>query len=232
MIDFSHWDRIITKPDWYVQLADELMLIRELPGKDPAKYKVREYFEDRLFNDKVALAKTGPDLDEQRKPVDTIVVHHTSNDQAYTLPKMNAVQLLNVYVPHYLNPGEGREKSMQYQPIWSNHFHEGRQVFYAYHWFIHKDGSIQRLLGDDKIGWHAGNWDINCRSVGICLDDDYSMKDPDRPTIERLARLIKEHYPHIEIKSIVGHREVNPTTTCPGNNFLGGWKNDLLELLQ
>lgn len=232
MIDLSQWDEIIAKPDWYVRLADDLMLIRELPGKDPAKYKVREYFEQRLLEGKVALAESGPNLDEQRKAVDTVVIHHTSNDQAYTLPKMNAVQLLNVYIPYYLDPKVLNERSLKHQPVWSNHFHEGKQVFYAYHWFVHQDGSIQRLLDDEKIGWHAGNWDINCRSVGICLDDDYSNKDPDRETLRRVARIIKENYSHIPASNIVGHRQVNQKTTCPGNNFENGWKQELIELLR
>ena len=231
-IDYKLWDEIIAKPDWYVRLADDLMRIRELPGPNEEKYRVRQYFEDRLLEGRVALATSGMDLDEQREPIDTIVIHHTSNDKPYSLAKMNAVQLLNVYVPHYLNPGEGRESSLKHQPIWSNHFHRGKQVFYAYHWFIHRDGTAERLLADKHIGWHAGNWDINCRSVAICLDDDYTQKDPDVTTLRRLADLIRGNYPDVKPSGIVGHREVNARTICPGNSFLGGWKNDLLELLR
>jgi N-acetyl-anhydromuramyl-L-alanine amidase AmpD len=144
---------------------------------------------------------------------------------------MNAVQLLNVYVPYFMNPTVEEEKHLKHQPIWSNHIVEGKQVFYAYHWFVRMDGSVERLLTDDQIGWHAGNWDINCRSVAICLDNDYSNQDPSPVVLRAAAKIIKEHYSGVQADRVLGHREVNDKTTCPGGNFLGGWKQQLIGLI-
>ena len=141
---------------------------------------------------------------------------------------MNATQLLNVYASYFADPKE-YEKSLKGRPIWSNHQQNGRQVFYVYHWLMRMDGSFEQLLDDSQIGWHAGNWEINKRSVAVCLDNDYERQNPTNETLQTLAKHIKTHYP--SVKNIIGHGEANPKTICPGTNFLAGWKPLLLEYL-
>jgi|GEM_PF-2098109 len=51
-------------------------------------------------------------------------------------------------------------------------------VFCAYHWLVYMDGTMERLLQDNEVGWHAGKWDVNCKSVAICLDDDFENLAP------------------------------------------------------
>ena len=227
----ARWDKLVSQPDWYVKHWREIWAISKLESGHPRKVAARMYFEDRLKTGRIALADHGDNLDIQRLPIDTIVIHHTSNMVPYTLDKMNAVQLLNVYVPYYLNPRVKGEEHLKNQPIWSNHIIEGKQVFYAYHWFVRMDGSVERLLTDDQIGWHAGNWDINCRSVAICLDNDFSNQDPSPVVLRAVAKIIEEHYSGVQADRVLGHREVNDKTTCPGGNFLGGWKQQLIDLI-
>lgn len=91
------------------------------------------------------------------------------------------------------------------------------------------DGTAERLLRDDELGWHAANGDINCRNVAICLDNDYGEQDPDPALINQVGCFIVAHYPGVPTGRIFDHREVSKTgTDCPGNNFAGGWKEDLL----
>jgi N-acetyl-anhydromuramyl-L-alanine amidase AmpD len=94
------------------------------------------------------------------------------------------------------------------------------------------DGSFERLLDDDKVGWQAGNWDINKRSVAICLDNDYENQDPSDEILKKLAKFIKKNYPKIQPGKIVGHCEARQGTICPGINFKIIWKSKLLELLK
>jgi N-acetyl-anhydromuramyl-L-alanine amidase AmpD len=101
-------------------------------------------------------------------------------------------------------------------------------VFWGYHWLMRKDGSFENLLPDNQIGWHAGNWDINKRSIGICLDNDYENKDPKDETLQKLADFIKDNYPN---KVTIGHCEARRGTICPGKNFLDGWKKNLLSYI-
>jgi N-acetyl-anhydromuramyl-L-alanine amidase AmpD len=71
---------------------------------------------------------------------------------------------------------------------------------------------VERLLQDRHVGWHAGDWEVNRASVGICLAGDYSRQ---RPTAAALAALrgVLARYPGA---TLMLHREVNCATDCPG----------------
>ncbi len=237
--DESAWSAALSKPDWFVVLADELKGLRRQwedsanPQRDDIKREVRGFFERKLLGGEIALADRGENMDVQREPVDTIVIHHTSAQPGYTLPQMNAVHLLNLYVPYYLNPPVAAEQHLKGTPIWSGHFDgAGNPVFYAYHWLVRMDGSVERLLADGKIGWHAGNWEINKRSVAICIDNDYTDLVPYDEVLKAVAGLIRTHYGAIPHVRIFGHRDVGKLPTiCPGELFEDGWKPVLLKLL-
>ncbi|HEX5395047.1 MAG TPA: peptidoglycan recognition family protein [Candidatus Saccharimonadales bacterium] len=219
--DEEHWTEAVKSPGWCLEFN---ALAREMADKFSAdtetlnkfKRESRGFFEKALLEGKVALAASGPDLDKERQPIDTIVIHHTSAKPGYRLSYMNATQLLNVYAPEYKN-GD----------IWSNHLQSGKQVFYVYHWLMRMDGSFERLLDDPQIGWHAGSWEVNKCSIAICLDNDYENQDPSDEVIDKLAKHIKSVYP--DIKKIIGHCEANSGTICPGTNFLSIWKSKLLR---
>ena len=233
--DQNHWVEVIKKPDWYFEFDKYIKAARQAfpegsEGRGKIHKATRHFFEKALLENKVALATNGPNLDAQRKPIDTIVIHHTGHPN-YRLNYMEATQLLNIYARYYANPTLAQERGLKGEPIWSNHFRDGRQTFLCYHWLMHLDGSFERLLDDDKIGWQAGDWDVNCRSVAICLDNDYEKQDPPAEILEKLAAHITKYYPEISKERIIGHREANPSTICPGENFLSGWKPKLLDLL-
>jgi hypothetical protein len=226
--DELYWSETIKRPDWYLEFNDfaikaKLKTEADAPAQEELNKKVRRFFEDALQSELVSVGSSGHDFDTERQPVDTIAIHHTSAQPGYKLSYLNAVQLLNIYVPAYT---EGREKG---QPIWSGHFHGSQQVFWGYHWLMRMDGSFERLLQDDQIGWHAGNWDINRRSIGICLDNDYENQNPTDEILQKLAGHIKQNYP--SVKKIIGHREAREGTICPGGHFLDIWKPKLLQYL-
>lgn len=230
--DEHEWAKKISSPAWYldyIQLAEEA---KRTLGEDSDKFvklrrRFRHFFEEQLTLNHVCLADSGPNLDEQRQPIDTLVIHHTSGSPGYRLSYMEATQLLNIYAPVYANPSAS-ERGIKGQAIWSGHFRNGKQTFLAYHWLMRMDGTFERLLGDDKIGWHAGNWEINKKSIAICLDNNYENQDPTDETLRQLAQHIKKYYPGLQI---IGHREARAGTTCPGGNFLGGWKDKLIKYL-
>lgn len=255
--DENYWSKIIEKPDWYMEFvpfADSAYkkLKDGSPERDHFTKTVRHFFETAFDEGRLALADRGPNLDEERQPVNTVVIHHTSSQPGYSLSFMNMTHLLNIYAKYYYQPRDDREKALRGQPIWSGHFRGGKPSFLAYHWLMRMDpvrgknlkksagsqgasrasnggdGRFERLLDDDQIGWHAGNWDINKRSVAICLDNDYEKQDPADEVLRRLAAHIKKHYPGCKI---IGHREARAGTICPGTNFLSAWKPKLLEYL-
>lgn len=235
--DEVHWSQVIKKPDWYLEFNELAAKAKQKfsPGSQQLNQfskTARHFFEGALEEGRVALASEGPDLDAQRQAVDTIVIHHTSAQPGYRLSYLNAVHLLNIYAPYFANPTVRGEENLKGQPLWSGHFYKGEQVFWGYHWFMNMDGKFTRLLKDEQIGWHAGDWRINRRSIGICLDNDYEQHDPDDELLKQLAKFIKQNYPTIGSSNIIGHCESKASTTCPGGNFIGGWKDKLLKYVE
>lgn len=233
--DRAYWESQLKHPDWYVRLEKELeKWIFPIVHGDPVVRKFRhqayELIEELLKKGEIPLATEGPNFDTKRKPIDTIIIHHTEEGPNIRLNKLSAIGLLRQYGLRYLqNDVLGRE--LRGQPIWSNHFWDDRMVFYAYHWLIRPDGKAERLLKDEYIGWHAGVWKINTRSVGIALSGNYEHKRPPIAQIESIAMVIKKYYPQIDKKRIFGHLEVKKGKTCPGEYFLKEWKAKLLNLI-
>lgn len=224
----KYWEERLTFPDWYVRLEEELRtLIFPVVRPDAAlkrfRHQVYELVEELLESGTLPLAQTGPQLDGERCPIDTIVIHHTTEELDIRLGKLSAIGLVRQYAFQYLvNNVLGH--TVRGEPIWSGHFLQGKMVFFAYHWLMRPDGTTERLLEDGYIGWHAGNWLVNTRSIGIAFSGDYEQSEPPSAQIEATVRLIREHYPQVASANILGHCEVVEGTTCPGGQFLNGWK--------
>ena len=238
----TKWERLLGKTNWHLTIVPEIEEIRKgfadesEVEQDAVKMELYDFFELHLKNSDIALEKNPPNTDAERKPIDTIVIHHTSNPAGMSKERLSGMELMRLYAPYFYEPKSEADKSMKGRPIYSGHARDGKQVFWPYHWFVRKDGTAERLLEDNEIGWQAGNWDINCRSVAICFDGDYENSRPSDVELQAVVRLVKEKYPSVPKQSILGHREVNPKTTCPSNLFLSqenirGWKDDLLALI-
>lgn len=234
-IDKSFWLDSLNKTDWYLILTEDFKRIEDLAVHEPnlekrkqIKREAYELVEESIKAERIPLAKTGPNLDDQRKKIDTIVIHHTKNQPGMSLNRLNAIQLLRIYGRYFANPTDKREKSLKGNAIWSGHFYNGKQVFWGYHWLIREDGQSNHILNDSYIGWHAGNWDINTRSIGICIDDDLSSKIPSDIVLTAISSVIKKYYANINPKKVIGHCDVNYKTICPGNLFHKSWQEKLL----
>ncbi len=240
-IDFAKWEKAVQDPLWYKTLVPEFKILATLHDSDKALYEetkeaVYAFFEEHLIRGDLVLGEVGKDWDAERKPVDTIVIHHTSIEPGLTPSRLSAIELVRLYAPYYFKPYLEADKEIENQPIWSNHIRDSKQVFWPYHWFIREDGRQERLLNDEEIGWHAGKWEVNCRSIAICFDGDFETGRPSDNMLVSAARLIKERYPQVA-QHIMGHSEINTKTTCPSVLFLStqgrrGWKEDLLDLLK
>jgi len=230
------WDQHIFKEDWYLKLEDEFKNFEKIKenlsekDEEDLKEELYSYIENKLGDGTIPLSEAGPDWDDERKPIDTIIIHHTSHDKPLTLSRLNTKHLLRLYMPFFQNPND-ENKAIKGNAISSGHFVRGKQVFYGYHWFVRLDGSTERLLKDEYIGWHAGNWDINTRSIAICIDGNFENNAPNIEILRSIANLIKNNYKNINATNIMGHNEVNKNTICPGNKFLSEWRKTLLKLV-
>ena len=228
----EYWQEQLQHPDWYIRLEDYLKERIFPVSKNINEKRLRQSFyetvESMLIVGKIPLAKKGPDLDAQRKPIDALVIHHTSENPDITLSKLSAIGLVRQYGTHFIE-GDIVGHKVRGNPVWSGHFKDGRMVFFAYHWLVRPNGDYERLLEDNCIGLQSGNWDVNTRSIAIVLSGDYSNRFPSEEQINSIKKIISGNYSGVDKNRILGHREVNPKATCPGNKFLGskGWKNIL-----
>ncbi|HEV8414601.1 MAG TPA: peptidoglycan recognition family protein [Bryobacteraceae bacterium] len=236
----ARWEPLLRSPNWYLRIIPEIhswikRLSREpVEVQDRAKARLYDFFEDHLAQGGISLGR-GSSFDAERKRIDTIVLHHTSNPPGMRASRLSAIELIRLYGPYFVNPTAEVDTHLQGQPIYSGHIRHGQQVFWPYHWIVRENGQAERLLEDSEIGWHAGDWDVNCRSVGIVLDNDYEWHRPSDLELRGIARIIIGHYGLVPLNRIVGHREIISKTTCPSRLFLDGtstkgWKGDLLAL--
>ncbi len=89
------------------------------------------------------------------------------------------------------------------------------------HYFVDEDGTITRLVADDKRAWHAGasHWrgvtDVNSASIGVEIVNpghDHGYRAFPEPQIEAVIRLVAHLKDMYEITrgNIVGHSDVAP----------------------
>lgn len=227
------WSEILKQPLWYKEIVPVLLQNwQDLPeSEEVERLKVRTYqfFADKLERGEINLAKKGPDFDQGRKSIDTIVIHYSGNKPEISWQTLSAIGLLRQYAVDYFKYEDIWGIDIKNTPIWSGHFRDSQQIFYAYHWLVRLDGSFERLLDDKYVGWHAGNSEVNKKSVGIVLDGEFIDVEPPEAALGGIAKLLQENYPQIKKENILGHREVNPQTVCPGNLFLSSWKDKILE---
>jgi N-acetylmuramoyl-L-alanine amidase len=99
------------------------------------------------------------------------------------------------------------------------------------HYLIEEDGTIHRLVAEDKRAWHAGqsHWrgitDVNSASIGIELVNpghEFGYREFAPAQIEALIPLLAEIKDRYEITrgNIVGHSDIAPTRKQdPGELF-------------
>jgi len=150
---------------------------------------------------------------------DTIVIHHTATKPGITWQKLSAIQKKTLYTADPNNPDPnsvlilGEEyHSQHYRKIGKKKI----EVYYAYHFLIREDGKAERLLEDDDIGWHSNKWEINERSIAICLDGDYSKNPPPEIMLKTIGRLIKKYSEDYDLKKLLAHGDIRKTD-CPGS---------------
>lgn len=84
----------------------------------------------------------------------------------------------------------------------------------SYHYAI-ENGEVHQYVNEANTAWHAGVFDINQRSIGVCIvagpNNPYS--DQDYATASELIGQILSRHPGMQLK---GHRDFK-ATECPGN---------------
>lgn len=88
-----------------------------------------------------------------------------------------------------------------------------------------KDGHVAQCVTDQNIGWHAGNWDYNTRSIGIehegWVDQPEYFTDEMYASSAKLTAYLCDTYGIPRTREhIIGHNEVpGATHTDPGPHW-------------
>ena len=89
----------------------------------------------------------------------------------------------------------------------------------GYHYFIRPDGMIEQGRQPERVGAHS--WQNNQNTVGVCLAGDFDKGRPTREQMESVKELTAWLCRKYQLKPgkrgvIVGHRDLNDDTSCPG----------------
>jgi len=173
------------------------------------------------------------DWDADRQPFTTIVIHHSATDKNTTAAEIEKIQKERLYAPRYKSAS--KTPFVKGLPMHSGHVVNGKERFIGYHHLVYHDGKVTTELSplrkkDDKwyvdhVAWHAGNWNVNCSSVAICLignfseefeeDGEEKIRQPSDAQFRATAGLIA-YYRTINPKvTITGHSD-HRKTDCPG----------------
>ena len=103
------------------------------------------------------------------------------------------------------------------------------------HYQVEDDGTIGQLVYDSNTAWHAGNWDANCRSIGVehANEPDGTITEECLDNGAHLVAAICKHFGlgrPAWLKNVFPHKHF-ATTSCPGQIY-GSQKQDYIERAQ
>lgn len=93
--------------------------------------------------------------------------------------------------------------------VW--HFRTGKAQTSIH--YVVEAGRVCQMVSENDTAWHAGNFNVNQRSIGIECNPRASEED--KRTIAELIRQIRSRHGNIPV---YGHKDVIPTA-CPGRYY-------------
>lgn len=224
-----------TDPLWYQNTEiKQLFMLIDKKALDRNEKSLKRNFKELLKKTSFYIAETGYSWDQWRLPIEYAVIHHTSSSPTISLRELNILGL-RLYVQQYL-----KDKDVRDQPLYSGHYWHGKNktkenaTFVSYHYLVRPNGKVIKLVDDSAYLWHAGNLEINRKSISIALAGKFLDKEPTNEALESVVAIVKNH--GIGKNEVFGHTEVINKdilgeTVCPGNTFLEVWKNSLIKWL-
>ena len=84
----------------------------------------------------------------------------------------------------------------------------------AYHYLITPNGKVWNTRDESDIGYHAGDWEVNKASVGICLVGNFEKYKPTRQQMKSLDLLVRRLQRERNITKVVPHSHCKATLCC------------------
>jgi hypothetical protein len=92
---------------WYLsvvpEIRDYLMRIEGEPEviRERCKSALYDFFEERLRNSAIFLGESLASADAERKRIDTVVIHHTSQPPGMRPIRLSAIELIRLYATYF-----------------------------------------------------------------------------------------------------------------------------------
>lgn len=135
------------------------------------------------------------------------VVKIKCNPKNYSYGSKRSYDSITTIVIHYTaNKGDTAENN-------GNYFKNNVTKTSA-HYFIDRNGVIVKSVNRNKIAWHAGDWDMNVRSIGIELCDivDQPVSLAQKKALKAIIKSIKKQCKNVN--TIIRHYDVTGKL-CP-----------------
>lgn len=170
-------------------------------------------------------------------PRDTVIVHHTATKETLSIPELEVLGLLRLYLIQYMSAEPSdfikflRHTNPQIHPDSplapaSGHYvlRDGKEIqsFVGYHYLIYPDGHVVKLLDHDMMAFNAGNLAVNKRCIAIAYVGNFLEKAPTQVAQNAGIQLIQSlNTGGIEIGYLDTHKHVRlkKETKCPGPWF-------------
>ena len=144
----------------------------------------------------VGCARKGTSLlDGVRRPITTIVVHHTAGQSSNNIDRV-ASDISRLH--------QKRFRTMRKSAGWH----------IAYHYLITPDGKVWETRSPNDVGHHAGNGTVNRCSLAICLVGDFSKHRPTRAQVQSLDSLVQSLRQERRITAVIPHSYCKATLCC------------------
>lgn len=91
----------------------------------------------------------------------------------------------------------------------------------GYHYFIKKDGEIQKGRPEHVNGAHCADRGYNRISLGICFEGHHNFEEWTPEQWVGFKKLLRDIFRRFNIptSNIIGHREAPATKDCPGTKI-------------
>ena len=125
-INKSKWVELARKPDWYLVIRPEYEKLKKQAEENGENQQLKEevygFFEKQLAQGDIALGDKGNNWDSERKPIDTVIIHHTKGSPGISKERLSALTLVRLYASYYADPTDEDDKDITGKPIYSSHF--------------------------------------------------------------------------------------------------------------
>ena len=132
------------------------------------------------------------------KKIDTVVVHH---DAQFRPERYSSLARYVAQAKYHITKGFGH---------------------ISYHYIIDNIGDIYQCLPETEVAYHCGVLSVNRKSIAVKFDGNMETQQLTPRQLKAYKELMiylttqRPDLPKVLRPSIKGHKEVKPTTACPG----------------